>query len=1432
MATTVDVTTENGTFYTWNSANFGWNDARADKTWSNAANTLAAVNVGEPYAISDVMRPNINKRLLESIHVADTMKTSLQILRKDVLSIGETYWDNINFALKIAESFVVNELRKSTITAIRKDQINFTEKVIKTDNKYFYEAFATQETALRSLNKIVSESFHLLETSNQAVTFLRTLAESLAVNEVLNKNVQYTREFAETIAVVQTYWDNINFALRLIESIGISESEANTVQFHRTLAESLAVADVMNYNIARLVMILETLGISDFGGRAVDYKRTVLENIGTADLASQAVTFKRLFAELIKAQALNAPAITSPTFTRASTAYKQDGSVVAAGEPRFERSKKNLFNGVFYSGWIDLTTGVISPYNEAYPFALYSDAIPVIGGATYTCSGHLPLDMRFRMWRRDNSFIGTLAMSGTGTVPSDCAYMRLLWYQGLTDRVDIQLELGAVATAYEPYQLGLMVEEGTVNLALYSGLQNHNNTTNGSSSIVKENFNINGTNYAGVTWVQGPTSEVVVCNIFNSLTNPSISSSRKLVLSCLVNSSLQKFAKAQIRATIDGVYYYLNQVNSADWNGTSSDEAYLIFDNLPALNSWVKHKFILPALPAGNVTELRINGFYRTNSNFTAKIANVQVEAKDYPTSLMPTNGAIATRSSESFTVPTGVIPNEGTITFDCYITDNTNSLNPGRDLFAIGGPLPTNGLWCRKEANSTLYNVYLRDNVGAVAGISAISFTVGYHKIKYRYSSSGVALSIDGAIRKSEKQLDIQFNSPFSFGSTNTFPNAYFSNLHISKKVYSDEELAYTGPLVIDENTTYFAPLTEDLDASVYESGEIVKDVEKPLAEAISASESNSKGYGLKKSESFAAADVVKKTAGKKILETLHIAETYWDNVNFALRILEAFAIQEGQHRNITHSAKETLGVGEFVSKHDKKFTFENIVAQELNLKATTKKLSETLTTIDATTQIVNFLRTVAETLHVAEAPAQAVDFRRLFTEAAHMADSYKSSVNKELREIFSISQEQKFVDMDKLAKENVGVAEAAHRTLATLHKETLHIAETYWDNIAFIVRCLENIHVGEVINNVSSFKRTWNENVAFAENAARINEFNRLWQEAFGTTEGYTNAVQFIRKTYETLWVNEGPKKNTAKALQDAFAISDLAAKLVGKPLQEALRVTDKKTVNVAKLLQDTLHVVDFIDRNIAFIRKFFETFGAGDKIARNIETLLRDNFSMADKAHSNYQKAISENLAMASDTFGRQVDFKLKIEEVISSIEGVAMEYGLEINEAINLLDSYITNVKAVLSNIAIREGEMTLADFQNAIATPPGYNTFRDFVVGDYEYQKALMRIVINAPATASQPVIKDVVPYVDIEDTDDKGEVTITQTATATKVYFNKFYYNAPEVNVTLKGGSGAITPNIVSTTGQDEGGRYFEVELLNSSGARVTGTFSWTSKGY
>ena len=144
-------------------------------------------------------------------------------------------------------------------------------------------------------------------------------------------------------------------------------------------------------------------------------------------------------------------------------------------------------------------------------------------------------------------------------------------------------------------------------------------------------------------------------------------------------------------------------------------------------------------------------------------------------------------------------------------------------------------------------------------------------------------------------------------------------------------------------------------------------------------------------------------------------------------------------------------------------------------------------------------------------------------------------------------------------------------------------------------------------------------------------------------------------------------------------------------------------------------------------------------------------------------------------------------------------------------------------------------MTLEQFIQAANKASGYGSFADFNVGEYEYQKALVRILVSSNETNAAPVLYGVEHHVDIDDTDDRGIVTITDTTQTTKVYYNKHYYNAPEVNVTIKGGSqstGVIIPVIEATDGLDDSGRYFTVSLYNSSYTRVTGTIAWVSKGY
>ncbi|MFD1401944.1 hypothetical protein [Robinsoniella peoriensis] len=112
---------------------------------------------------------------------------------------------------------------------------------------------------------------------------------------------------------------------------------------------------------------------------------------------------------------------------------------------------KNLFNGVFHDGFIDLNTGAITS-SPTDPNSVYSDLIRLYSGKTYIVSGHNGQDMRYRLFNLDGSYAKNISSNGQYTSDRDY-YVRLLWYQGLTNeqKTKIQFEEGSTPTTYEPF---------------------------------------------------------------------------------------------------------------------------------------------------------------------------------------------------------------------------------------------------------------------------------------------------------------------------------------------------------------------------------------------------------------------------------------------------------------------------------------------------------------------------------------------------------------------------------------------------------------------------------------------------------------------------------------------------------------------------------------------------------------------------------------------------------------------------------------------------------------------------------------------------------------------------------------------------------------------------------------------------------------------
>lgn len=234
-------------------------------------------------------------------------------------------------------------------------------------------------------------------------------------------------------------------------------------------------------------------------------------------------------------------------------------------------------------------------------------------------------------------------------------------------------------------------------------------------------------------------------------------------------------------------------------------------------------------------------------------------------------------------------------------------------------------------------------------------------------------------------------------------------------------------------------------------------------------------------------------------------------------------------------------------------------------------------------------------------------------------------------------------------------------------------------------------------------------------------------------------------------------------------------------------------------------------------------------------SVKTFVEEPIVLGDDFSKIFHKIIPCNIALSDEMTNRKVTIRIfhesfALQEIVSKHSVLA-----PFVEQFALTDAIIRASEGVLSDLHITNTPIDFDKFVEMAKTPALFNPFIDFKVGEYEYKDAIVKVKLSTTTQETFPSLVNCTMHVDIPDTDDRGTVEITDVTAPTKVYFNKFYYNPPEVIVVLRGGStanGMVTPNIVSTDLSDSDGRYFEVELLDSYGIRKTGIISWTSKGY
>lgn len=389
------------------------------------------------------------------------------------------------------------------------------------------------------------------------------------------------------------------------------------------------------------------------------------------------------------------------------------------------------------------------------------------------------------------------------------------------------------------------------------------------------------------------------------------------------------------------------------------------------------------------------------------------------------------------------------------------------------------------------------------------------------------------------------------------------------------------------------------------------------------------------------------------------------------------------------------------------------------------------------------------------------------------------------------------------KPSSEALSFTEASGRSMALAKTETVGFAETYSDLIAYVLRWIESIGL---VDNLSQANQ---KNIAETFSAAEI-----LVQFL---TKGFTSAVswgehlarQSTVRSSEVLPVSGLHTRQPTKAISEAFGSSEVLSRQVSKAVIEA--------IGFAETYADL----------IAYILRVTENIGLADSAVKQTLKPFTEAFTANDLTSLGLIKRVAEAVAMA-DAFGRTVAYRKALSEGLAVNDAIKRSLRLSTHEALQLAEQYRRHANGVISDMIISTGEITEEDFISIVDNghPPGYTNFRDFIQGDYTYQRALFRAILKS-SNADRGYIDALRLTVDVPDIFDRGVAEVTNAAAGVSVQFSRTFRFTPQVTITHKGGTTTAIPRLLgtpSTTG-------FTAVLEDKTGARVTGSFSWLAQG-
>jgi hypothetical protein len=446
----------------------------------------------------------------------------------------------------------------------------------------------------------------------------------------------------------------------------------------------------------------------------------------------------------------------------------------------------------------------------------------------------------------------------------------------------------------------------------------------------------------------------------------------------------------------------------------------------------------------------------------------------------------------------------------------------------------------------------------------------------------------------------------------------------------------------------------------------------------------------------------------------------------------------------------------------------------------------------------------------------------------------------------------------LNKLSLEAFDLADAQRVDVLKQVLEVLGMSETYTDLIAFVLSVSEGLAWGDQASRHTS--KAWTElfgipDAVHKDSIACPNELlhtRDAWSQRF--EQALNDALGLASSTgksadkllMETVLVNdhmhractahwlqaftldEGLAKQVSVLLDDALAVDSSSYRSLSKNAFEGLLATDGLGRALTKRLAEAWATADAYADLIAYVLRFTESMALSDVQRKAITQVLTQDLHLDEQRASQIDMRYAHAFAVA-DVLGRAVSYRRALNEGWSTSDALTRSIDMRFAQALDVAEQYRRSPNGVISDMIVGSRPLSESDFADLVDAghPPGFTNFRDFIAGDYSYQKALFRAVLTS-SNADRGYIKDLSLAVDVPDVLDRGSAQISDANVGVSVAFSRAFRVPPEVTLTHKGGSMMAIPRILGAVNTQG----FTAVLEDLSGARVTGTVSWVAQGY